>query len=284
MTPPPGHPAEAHQAGGLRGDAVRGHQLLLLAQRVEEAERVAPEPDDRHHREQREREQRARRHLRALAPSRGGEHDERDHQPGGRLHAHAHGQQRGALARAREGARLRTCHMRTCRTRARRSRARHEGERAREHEQHERVVVRAARGELEQHGVEPHERGGGVGRAPHPRRRARCEGDPAEGGRHRDRLQRPQPAAHAEPRERVGDEREQRPVGGVLERPADEREDRVGGGFGRDVRVGGEPVQHPQPRERQIAERVLGDERRAQQEQRVGRHDRERDRPAGERS
>ncbi len=82
MSPPAGHPAEAHQTSGLGRDAVGGDQLLLLAERAEKSERVGAEADDRDDREQHQRGDRACGHARSLAPSRRGEHDEREHQPG----------------------------------------------------------------------------------------------------------------------------------------------------------------------------------------------------------
>ncbi len=68
----------------------------------------------------------------------------------------------------------------------------------------------------------------------------------------------------------------------MLERPADERKDSVGWGFGRDVRVGVQSVQQAQASKLEVAEDVLRDERRAEQQQKVGRQDRKRDRLAGQ--
>jgi len=82
VTPPTGHTAQADQTSGLGWDAVCGYELLLLAQRVEEAERVRPESDHGHDRKQCRRPARARRDACALAPRRRGEHDEREHEPG----------------------------------------------------------------------------------------------------------------------------------------------------------------------------------------------------------
>ena len=48
----------------------------------------------------------------------------------------------------------------------------------------------------------------------------------------------------------------------------------IGGRFGCDVRIGVEPVQGSQARERQIAEDVLGDQRRPERHDRVRQHDR----------
>jgi hypothetical protein len=68
----------------------------------------------------------------------------------------------------------------------------------------------------------------------------------------------------------------------MLERPADERKDSVGRSFRRDVGVGVQPVQHAQASKLEVAEDVLGDERRTEQQQQVGRQDRKRDRLAGQ--
>jgi hypothetical protein len=64
----------------------------------------------------------------------------------------------------------------------------------------------------------------------------------------------------------------------MLKRPADEAERAVGWRFGGDVRVRVEPVQGADAREREIAEDVLGDQRRAEQQRDVREHDRDRDR------
>ncbi len=68
----------------------------------------------------------------------------------------------------------------------------------------------------------------------------------------------------------------------MLERPADKRKDSVGWSFGRDVRVGIQSVQHTQASKLEVAEDVLGDEWRAEQQKHVGRQDRKRDRLAGQ--
>jgi hypothetical protein len=144
--------------------------------------------------------------------------------------------------------------------------------------------VGATDSQLEQHRVQSHEHRRRLRRAAHPARGARRQGDRPEARRHRDGLERPQAARQPELRKRIGAEREQGPVRRVLERPADEREHRVGGRFGRHVRVGVEAVQHAQARKRQVPEHVLGDERRSQQQHHIRRHDRQRDRPAWERA
>jgi hypothetical protein len=262
---------------------------------------VRAEPDDRHDRKQRERHGSARGNSRALAPARGREHRERQQEPSRGLHADTHDEHGGRRAEIAgpicsvrcSPARPRLCARHTRpRARTERPRARteircpasprRERERSRDDEQHERVVVRAADGELEQDRVQANERRRNPRRAPHLARRARRERDGAEAGGHGNRLERPQAARQAEWRERVGAEREQGTVGRMLEWPADERKRRVGGGFGRHVGVGIETVQDPQAREREVAEHVLGDEWWSQQQERVGSRNRERDRAAGQ--
>jgi hypothetical protein len=69
MAPPGGCPAQPDQARRLSRQAVAGHELLLLADRVDEAERVHPEadhPDDRHREQGRHR---AQRNPQPLAPA-----------------------------------------------------------------------------------------------------------------------------------------------------------------------------------------------------------------------
>lgn len=66
----------------------------------------------------------------------------------------------------------------------------------------------------------------------------------------------------------------------MLERPADEWKYRIGWRFGRHVHIGVQAVQYAKASEREVAEHVLGDERRSQKQQQVGRHDRQRDRTA----
>ena len=68
----------------------------------------------------------------------------------------------------------------------------------------------------------------------------------------------------------------------MLERPADERKDDVGWSFRRDVGVGVQPMQHAEASELEVAKDVLGDERRTEQQQQVGRQDRKHDCLAGQ--
>ncbi len=151
---------QADKSRRLGGDAVNRHELLLLADRVEEAEGVRAEADHADCAERQEAEHGRHRHSPALTPVARREHDERQHQAGRDLHADAHHQRsRGrAKARARAGA---------------------QGQRRREHHQHQRVVVRAADRQHEQHRVEPDECRRPSPRLPEPPRRARDERDRA---------------------------------------------------------------------------------------------------------
>jgi len=254
MTPPARRTRKAEQARRLGGDAVRGHELLLLAERVEEAERVHAEAEHTERAQREQAEAGRRENPQALPRARRRQHEERQHQSCRQLHADARRESSGSGAWA--GAH-----------------ARGDRERDGEREHHERVVVGAADGEHEQHRVEPDERrrpARGVSEA------LRCAGDEpdrreARGGR--ETLQRPQSARDTERRRGVAGEREQRAVGGVLERPADVREDGIRRRFCRDVRVGVEPVQRAHAREREVAEHVFGDQRRAEHEDHVGEHD-----------
>jgi hypothetical protein len=68
MAPPARSAAEPYQAGRLGGDAVGGHELLLLTHRAEEAERVHAEADDAHRGYRRQAQHPAQRHAETLAP------------------------------------------------------------------------------------------------------------------------------------------------------------------------------------------------------------------------
>jgi hypothetical protein len=140
---------------------VRGDQLLLLVQGVEEAERVRPEPDDGHDGQKQERAAGARRHSCALAPDRRRQHHEREHQPGGGLDAHAgreHGRRRAQMGNPRRLTRPPRCaRSGKIRSPTRSRDTGREREGARQHQQHERVVVGAAHRELQQHRVQAHE-------------------------------------------------------------------------------------------------------------------------------
>ena len=80
---------------------MHGDELLLLAERAEEAERVAAEADQRDGAEHRERKRRRDRDTSALACAAWREHEERQQQPGGHLDADPGRQRRRAGAQLR---------------------------------------------------------------------------------------------------------------------------------------------------------------------------------------
>jgi hypothetical protein len=216
---------------------------------------VRPEPDHPHGGDREQAEHARDRNVAALAPGALAEHQERQHEAGRELHPDAGGERHRRRSRAARGTRA-------------------QQQRERQREQQHRVVVRAADREHEQHRVQAHEREREAARVPEASRRAGGQPDRGEAAQHRHRLQCPQPARQAERCHGVGREREQRAVWRVLERPADEREDRVGRSFRGEVRVGVEPVQRAHAREREVAEDVLRDQRRAEKQDHVRRdHD-----------
>jgi hypothetical protein len=109
---------------------VDGHELLLLADRAEEAQCVRAEADQPHRRERRQAQPGARGHRQPLARAPGAEQQEGEQQAGRDLDPDTRDERGsgGAKARARPGG---------------------ECQRAGEHEQDQRVVVRAADGQLE---------------------------------------------------------------------------------------------------------------------------------------
>jgi hypothetical protein len=223
---------------------------------------VAAEAEQRHGGERAHARQGARRKRGAFAQAWRRQQQERQRQTCGELHPNA----RHECARGGPQARLRTGAQR---------------QRRRQREQDEGVVVCPADRQHEQHRVQSDE-----GRSPapgpsKPRRGARDECDRAEARGAGCRLERPQAARQPERRGGVAAEREQGPVGGVLVGPAQVVEDLVTGGFRRDARIGVQPVKRAHAREAEIAEHVLRDQRRTQQQDEVGREDRERERPPG---
>jgi hypothetical protein len=70
----------------------------------------------------------------------------------------------------------------------------------------------------------------------------------------------------------------------MLEGPSDEREDRIGRRFGGHVGVGVQAVQRPHAGEVQVAEHILGDQRRTEQQDHVCDYDRRHDRSQRQRS
>jgi hypothetical protein len=240
---------------------------------------MRPKADNRHDREQAKRAKRARRHARALPPSRGGKHHKREHEPGGGLHADPDHEQSGCcpevLGARRNGD-------------APRARGGHAGfasserQRPGQDQQHERVVVRTADGKPKQHGIQADEHACRLRRASHHACRASGQGDRREAAQDSQSLEGPQAAAEPERGKRIGAEREQGPIGRMLERPADERKDSVRWSFSSDMGVGVESVQYPKASKLEVAEGILRDKRRTEQQQQIGRQDRKRDRLAGQ--
>ena len=122
-----------------------------------------------------------------------------------------------------------------------------------------------------------------IGQSFLPRRTAQ-QRDRGQAGGDREPLQRPQPAGHPERGDRVACEREQRAVGRMLEGPAHEQVHGVGGHLGGDVRVRVQPVQGAQPGEIEVAEDILGDQRRPEQQHEVRGDDRRPQRAPGQRA
>jgi hypothetical protein len=196
---------------------------------------------------------------RSLVPPRRREQQERQHESGCDLDANADDERRGAGAKAR-------------------ARASGQRERGGERQQDQRVVVRAADGEHEQHGIQSDERARPAARVSELPGGASDQRDRAEAAEHGQRLECPQRAADAERHRRVAEQREQRPVRRVLVGPAEEREDFVAGDLCRDVRVRVEPVQRAHSREADVTKHVLGEQRRAEQQDHVRGEDRDGDR------
>jgi hypothetical protein len=236
---------------------VHGHELLLLADRVEKAKCVRAEADQRDGSEREQAQRGGGDHAPALAPTRRSEHEKGQRQSCRDLDRHAHDQGRGAGAKARAGA---GCQR----------------ERSSEHHHDQRVVVRSADREHQQHRVQPDERHRPALRLADLCRGACDQRDRAEAGGDGERLERPQPSRQPERRGRIAAEREQRAIGRVLVGPAEKPEHFVARRLRRHVRVGVKAVQRSQPRKAQVAEDILGDQRRAQQQDRVrGEHRRD---------
>jgi hypothetical protein len=198
-------------------------------------------------------------HPQALARVSRCEYEQRQRQPGGHLDADTGHQCRRARPQARVGAGA-------------------QRERRCERQQDQRVVVRPADRQYEQHGVQADER-----RRPAPRltEPAGGPGDQRDGAEARgdgERLERPQAAGQPERSRGVAEEREQRPVGGMLEGPADEPEDFVARRFGRHMRVRVQAVEGSETGKAHVAEDVLRDQRRPEQQDQVRGHDRRHER------
>jgi hypothetical protein len=136
-------------------------QLLLLTQRVDESERMRAESHDRDDRQGQECSNCTCSHAHSLTPVCRREHYEREHQPSRGLHAHADYEHGSRCAEIGDAAGPETL-IPPRKVAARWSCLRHprrEHEGARQHEQHERVVVRTPRRQLEQHRIEADEHG-----------------------------------------------------------------------------------------------------------------------------
>jgi hypothetical protein len=220
---------------------------------------MRPEADDADDRHGHEPERPRQRDPPALAPALRPECEERQHQPRRQLHADARGKRRCGRPRASVDAG-----------------AQQQPTGQREH-QH-RVVVGAAQSQHQQHRIEPHECGRRRRRAARALRRARRQPDRREAAQRSQRFERPQAARDAQRHDRVAEQREQRSVWRVHEWPADERERGVAGGLRRDVRVRVQAVQRAHAREGDVAEDILGDQRRTERDDHVRQRHRRRQR------
>jgi hypothetical protein len=202
---------------------------------------MGSEPDDPQRSHRNQARDGCEQHSGALPPAGVAEDQEGQHQPGRQLHADARrqGQSGGSWPRGPLGG------------------GGTQQQRQRQEHDQGRVVVGAADGQHQQHGVEAQEGGREGGGAAQALRGPGGQPDRCEAAEAGECLQGPQPAGGAERHGCIAGQREQGPVGGVLEGPADEAEDGVGGGFGGEMGVGVEAVEGPHPCERRIAEDVL---------------------------
>jgi hypothetical protein len=136
----------------------------------------------------------------------------------------------------------------------------------------------------QQHRIEPDESGRLPCRVPEKRRRTGDQSHRGEAREDGDRLQRPQPTREAKGGDRVADEREEGPVGGMLKGPADEGIGGIGEGLCWQVGVGVEAMQRAHAPEGQIPKDVLGDQRWPEQQDQMCNQDRPDQRPARQRA
>ena len=184
--------------------------------------------------------------------------------------ARAKEQERRHERRGRLDARRRGGHGR-----AERPPAAHERVDARhDHEHHERLVVRAAY-HVHEHGrVQPDEQDRQQRVTPEALRRLPHERHDAERRRGSGHLEDPERRGHPQRRQRVGEQRERRPVHRLRVARSREAEDRVVRDRERRVRVRVEPVRHAKARVGDVGEDVLREKRRREQEQDMQPHDR----------
>ena len=259
---------------------MRRHQLLLLTDGVEKAERVHAETEHPDECQGEQRRARGKSGAHALARAGRSEDQEREHEARRDLDPHPCRQR----PRGRAWTRVHAPGARTDTGTYAGADAGTEKQGGCERQQQQRVVVCPADGQHQEHRVQPNECGCPAWRLPEPLSRAGDQRDRTQARGDGYRLERPQPAREAQGRDRVAEQREQRAVGGVLKRPADEPEDRVSRSFGCKVRVGIQAVQRPEACEREVAEHVLGDQRRAEEQDHVGQHDRHDERTYVQRS
>jgi hypothetical protein len=226
------------------------------------------EAEHAHQRHCHQRQERRQRNTRALPRVGARQHEKRERQAGGQLDAHTRrqharaGAQRGAPAPG-PGA---------------------ERQRARQRQHQQRVVVGSADAQHERHRVQPHEHRCPAWAVPETGGRTGDESHRGQAAEHRDRLERPQRPRDSERHQRIASEREQRPIRRALEGPSDEAEHAVGRRFRGHVRVRVQAVQRAQAGVGDVPEHVLGDQRRPERQDRVGRHDRARQHPRGQAS
>jgi hypothetical protein len=196
MAPPGGCAAQPGQARRLGGHAVGRDQLLLLTDRVDEAERMHAEAD---HADDRHRQQGChctQRNAQPRVPARRPENEERQRKARCELHTHAC-RQRGSC-RAGMGARP--------------PGSRAQRQRGAQRRQQQGVVVRSTHRQHQQYRVQAQERGRPHRRLAETPSGTRNQRDCAEAGDDCDRLERPQAARQPEGCDRIAPKREHRTV------------------------------------------------------------------------
>jgi hypothetical protein len=193
MAPPAGCAAQPGQARRLGGHAVGRHQLLLLTDRVDEAERVYAEADHANDAHRQQGCHRAQRNAQPRVPPPRAENEKRQRKARRELHTHAC-RQRGRC-RARSPARPRAQRQRPA-----------------ECQQQQRVVVRSTHRQHQQDRVQAQERGCPRRRLAETSSGTRDQRDCAEAGDDCDCLERPQAPRQPQGCDRIAREREHRTV------------------------------------------------------------------------
>ncbi len=254
--------SEPQHAGDQGREAVDRDELLLAAQRTRDPRDLAAEAD---HGDQDDRAggRQPREHrLAAAPPPVGGDHGERERQPGRRLDRDRADERRrpGPVTAVEDG-----------------------DEPDRDDQAEQGVVMRAADREDQQQWVQA-EQGGRRPRGVSPASgRSPDEGDRRQAAEHREDLERPDPPGDAERDETVCQQGEQRAVRRADVVPAEIRVDRVPRGRGRRVGVWVERVDHPESGEVEVPEDVGRQQRRADQHRDVGGDDSRPERSRAER-